>query len=898
MTAYKDGVVRCQEPPQGWMGNRIAFLGSDERGEVWSLSDSGLLTRVRDGLILKPEPGLAAGLYEMACSKSGKIWVTSAGWIYELKGDSLSHIANPLGVEWFQGIGAASDGGLWAISNNRLYKLLGSEWTKIPGDLPINGAAVHNLVETRSKFLVGTTTQLGAFFYPLQDPTSGFVLDKDSEISSNWIRTVCEDMEGNLWLGAGSNGLFKVSQTKFRQVVAPDGWKGATVLTAMPSDENGFWIGTEGAGIYKLSSEGKWSDFGIRSGLNNLYVWSLAQTKDGALYAGTWGDGIFKLNDTGFSKSQGLARLKTPVPALLGSRRGGLWVGSRSGLGYFDGEAISWIQSDESSRIRDVRTLLETDKGVLWFGSNGDGLGRLEDGSVHQYTEKDGLVSNFVQCMYLDDNGALWIGTKSKAICRFKNGRFSSVDTAKGLIDDNICAILGDGNGYLWMSSHGGIFRVNMTLLDSCADGRIPRVECISYGIDDGLPSMVATGSLQPNAFKTKDGRLVFATERGLAIVNPAAIKPNPLPPPVVIESVRVDDTLINVENAFSGPLVLEPGQRRIEFTYTGLSFTAPERVRFKRRLEGLESQWIDARGERTALYSYIPPGKYVFRVIASNNNNVWNTEGCSLAVVVLPYFWETLWFKLLSLLFLLISSGAIIRALVRKRMQRKLFELERLNAIEMERSRIARDMHDDLGAQLTRITMLSETTFKDLGDPAKTGSGLRKIYDTARSVTGPMDEIVGAVNPKHDSRHSLVTYFENFAHEVLEAAGIRCRLDLPVEFPSWRPSSEVRHNLFLAFKEALNNAVRHSGADTVTVALEVGKDDCRLTVSDNGRGLRNEPQENEVSREQGRVASGNGIANMSERMSRIGGTCEVRNLPGEGCVVSFIVPVHLSEST
>jgi signal transduction histidine kinase/ligand-binding sensor domain-containing protein len=890
VSAYQGGKVRAKEPPPGWVGNRTAYLGSDLSGDVWSLSDSGLLTRMQDGLMLRPEPGTAAGLYGMTCSNRGTIWVASGGRIYELRGASLERIAAPAGTDWVQGIGAALDGGLWAISNNHLFKYSDAQWTRTPGILPTQDCAVHNLVETRTRFLVGTTTQIGAFVIPLQNPAAATRFDKENAFGSNWVRSALEDSEGNLWFGAGSNGLFRVSRTKFRSVVAPDGWQGASVLTAMASADDGYWIGTEGAGLYHVSGDGRWSTYGPKSGFQSPYVWSLASTAESELYAGTWGNGVFALGPNGLAKPPGLQNLKTPVPALLASRRGGLWVGTREGLGYFSEGKMHWIEADGSSRIGDVRAILEAEDGVVWFGSHGDGLGRLEGGRVRHFREADGLPSDFVQSLYLDPDGSLWIGTKHKGLSRYKAGAFSTINVARGLTDDDICSILDDRNGDLWMSSHGGIFRVSKVLLNACADGKVSRVECINYGIEDGLPSLVSTGALQPTAFNTKDGHLVFVTERGLAIANPAQTKPNSNPPPVIIETVRAGERLIDVGNDSVRPVVLQPSERRIEIAYTGLSFTAPERVRFKRRLEGLEVNWVNVNDERSASYAYVPPGRYVFRVIAANNNNVWNTAGCTLAIVVLPHVWETSWFKVLAVLFLVAATGAIIRALVKKRMQRKLAKLERLNAIEMERSRIARDMHDDLGSQLTRITMLSDSTLKGLGSSEQAIAGLRQVYETAREATRAMDEIVWAVNPRHDSLESMIWYFEKFSQDSLGAAGIRCRLEMPANVPNWQPSAEIRHNLFLAFKEALTNAIRHSGADTVTVSLEVDQNWCRLCVSDNGRGSP-EYAAAAGTGARDRIASGNGIPGMRERMDQIGGRLEIVAEQGGGLLVVLQVP-------
>ena len=329
---------------------------------------------------------------------------------------------------------------------------------------------------------------------------------------------------------------------------------------------------------------------------------------------------------------------------------------------------------------------------------------------------------------------------------------------------------------------------------------------------------------------------------------------------------------------------------RRVEIKYTGLSFAMPERVRFKCRLDGFDPDWVDMGAERRVVYNYLRPGSYVFRVTAANNDGIWNPIGQSLALVVRPFFWETLWFSMLVGLLLMGAVGGIVWFQARRRLLRRVELLEHEHAIDAERTRIANDMHDDIGAGLTRINMLASSARSNLDDRARVEQGLAQIRDAARSVTRAVDEIVWAVNPRHDTFESLLSYLEKLAQNLLESAQMRCRLDLPLETNNWRPNSEVRHNLVLAYKEALNNAVRHSRGQCVTISLAMDADECRLVVADDGRGIEG----SEVRpAEEGRVSSGNGIPGMRRRLARIGGTCVIRNDSDGGTEVVFRVPIR-----
>ncbi len=428
----------------------------------------------------------------------------------------------------------------------------------------------------------------------------------------------------------------------------------------------------------------------------------------------------------------------------------------------------------------------------------------------------------------------------------------------------------------------------------------------LTYGINDGLPTLECSEGLQSAGGRTADGRLWFPTAKGLVAVDPAGVNPNPRPPPVRIEQLLVDDREIRGLEFADGSLSsrlrtpnpelqIPPGRRRLEFQYTGLSFVAPEKVRFKCRLYPLETGWVDAGTKRVATYNYIPPGNYSFQVTACNNDGVWNETGASLAFEVLPFFWQTTWFRVLGGLATVLAASGAVWFDTRRRMRRRLERAERQRDIERERSRIARDIHDDLGAQLTRITMMSESARSDLDNPGRAMLGLDQIYGTARELTRSMDEIVWAVSPRHDTLESLAAYLEKFAQDWLAAAGIRCRLDLPLQFPEWHLSSEVRHNVFLAFKEALHNAVKHSAATEVLIRLAVREQSLELAVEDNGRGFAPGEITKAVSPAPGRASSGNGLENMRRRLAALGGNCEIQSEPAAGTKIIFTVRLKTS---
>lgn len=888
ISSYRAGKFTVSPPRAGWSGSKVVYLAEDEVGDIWIQDDVGHISRQRDGLVLTPEPGEALALYGMTSFLRKQLWVLSRGKLSRMNSGRLEVVPlDPRMDAYVHGICASSDGGVWALAAESLWKWKDGSWTLSPGVLQVGGTPVLSMIETKDGRLIGGSSDHGAVIVDPNARSGDSQLWRATGFPSDWVLAICEDHENGLWVATGTAGLIRIREKSVTNLIPPDEWQGRAVLSVSPARDGGFWVGTEGAGLYRLRND-TWTSYAKAAGIRNPYIWSVFEDAAGSLWLGTWGGSVYTRDGDQFRRAPGLEGFTSPVPALAPARDGGLWLGSTEGVIHYNDGKMNWVEPTPPRRVRDVRTVLEEPDGTLWVGSNGDGLARFRDGELRQFRRADGLPSDFIQCIFREPDGTLWIGTRGGGLSRLKDGRFSSVGEKNGLADGSICHVEDDGLGYYWMSSHGGILRVNKAELNRCADGQLDKISCLTYGLNDGLLTLSASDALQPSGCKTSDGKLVFATDRGLAVIDPRNVKLNTHVPPVAIESLRVGDRVVAETSFPNTPIEIGPGQSRIEFKYTGLSFAAPEKVVFKHRLEGLEPDWVSVGAERTAVYNYVPPGRYVFHVTAANNHNLWNEEGRSVAIVVLPYYWQTLWFKLLVVFVLLAATAALVWFQTQRRLQLKLERLERQRAIEAERTRIANDMHDDLGANLTRITMLSETARAEMGNPARVEAGLGQIYDTARNVTRAMDEIVWAVNPKHDTLESLVFYFERFAHDLLGPAGLRCRLDFPSEFPSWRPSSEVRHNLFLAYKEALNNAVRHSGADTVTVQLEFTETGCTLTVSDNGRGLANGSG---AQKENGRVSFGNGLANMQERLARIGGTCLVRGDSGMGCVVSLFVP-------
>jgi signal transduction histidine kinase len=471
-----------------------------------------------------------------------------------------------------------------------------------------------------------------------------------------------------------------------------------------------------------------------------------------------------------------------------------------------------------------------------------------------------------VRDIYEDEDGVLWIGTYGGGLNRFKDDRFTTYGIKEGLHDNAVSRIIEDDRGNLWMSGNKGVYRVARSQLNDFADGRIGYVTSVSYGTADGMVIDETNGG-QPAGWRASDGRLWFPTIKGLVGFEPATAEPPP--PPVFIERAIVHGRTVDP----GAMAALGPGAIDAEFHYTAVDLAAAEKTRFRYRLDGYDGQWIDAGTRRVAYYTKIPPGRYQFTVIATDSAGAWSATPIHAAFVVIPFWWQRTEVMAGAVALLMVATGLAVRNLTLRRARRRVRELEREQSLERERTRIARDLHDDLGSRLAHIALMADT--------ASDVSVVSRIAVASRDAARTMDELVWAVNARNDTVESFAHYLAHFAEEHIVSAGIRCRVLLPPDPPARPLAADVRRHLYLACKEAVNNAVKHAQATEIRVSFRVDGPRLAVEIADNGRGL---PAEIDP--------TGNGLKNYRERMDSARGTLAMGSRPGAGTHVTFSVPL------
>jgi signal transduction histidine kinase/ligand-binding sensor domain-containing protein len=711
----------------------------------------------------------------------------------------------------------------------------------------------------------------------------------DSNFPGERVDCVYLDREGNFWAGVDRGGLVRLRPRRFT-VLQPDDGAAAKGAVSVAEDASGaIWMGTFGSGLYRWS-QGRWENFSLAGGFRGGFVFSVFPAANDQLWVSAGEEDLYLLGQGQFNAVRPAVH---GVKAILQASDGHLWIGTKSGLNCWTAGQLRVYSPQDGIPRSDIRSLAEDAKGVVWAGGGNGTLYRIESNKVASFRPDGALGAEPIWSLLPDKDGDLWVGTFRGGLLRFRDGHFVRFERKDGLQDDVICQILDDGAGRLWIGSQQGIFRVAKADLNAFAGGRSKSINCTAYGHYDGLPSLECSGNYQPACWRAADGQLLFATLKGVVSVRPEEMTGNSLPPSVIIEEALVDGgpQAFGRQPRQSGSgteqpvptLELAPGKQQVEIRYTGLSFVSPDRVRFRYKLDGLDKDWVEAGTRRTAQYSFLRPGDYTFHVVACNNDGVWNGQSAVLLLTVQPHFYERAWFSAALGLAGVALVALLVRQVVVRKLRRQLEYLERQRAVERDRTRIAKDIHDDLGAGLTHITLLSELARRD---PEQAGANLERITSSARRLTKAMDEIVWAVDPQHDTIARLMDYISAYSEDFLRVAGVRCRMDMPVELPATRVDAELRYNLFLALKETLNNIVKHAHATEVWLRLRLSPGRLTLEVEDNGHGL-NGSVNGAVSE---RLSSGSGLGNLGKRLEAIGGRCEIHSQPGHGTRVEMTV--------
>jgi ligand-binding sensor domain-containing protein/signal transduction histidine kinase len=855
--------------------NNVKCIFESHEGTLW-VGTLGGLFRYQKGTWTQftTNDGLRDNVVRSLCESGNRLWIGTGSGLNVWKDGAIT-VQRGLEANSIRMVFPDSRGNLWlGLTSGLTRRSKGGQlthFTKKEGLPDDNVTAFHE--DKRGNLWIGTYSGLCRWV------DGQFILERDNQGGFyDQVNALMEDQEGDIWMGA-RDGLHELRVKRFLSYTRQQGLTHNNVMSVLEDHAGNLWISTWGGGLDQLKDDkikAYTKEMGGPDCLGSDLVLSLCEDGDGSLLVGTdYEGGTFRFSEGKFAGlwQKEESRSNRVIRVIYRDRDGDLWLGASPGL-------VRWKSSEKLLEHFTIRCIVEDGQGILWVGTN-DGLFRRENGKFVRFSAAGVLDHEVVSALYEDADHTLWIGTEGKGLICNKAGELKGYTTFQGLWSNEIFEILEDDHGWLWMSCPKGVFRVNKRELAEYDAGQKPRIASIAYGKSDGMESIQCSGVAKPAAWKSRDGRLWFATTKGVVVTDPnSGIGLNEQAPPVRIEEVWADRRRVETGD---GTVRIEPGRGEVEFHYTALSYPVPEENEFKYRLAGVDPDWVEAGTRRVAYYNNLRPGNYKFEVMGCNNDGVWNTTGAHLAVTLMPHLWQTWSFTGFAAVAMVGLVGGTVRYATRRKLQWKLERLEQQHAIEKERTRIAQDMHDDLGARLTEILLLNELAQKNKQIPDKLEAHLSKQSNVVQEIAGSLDTIVWAVNPVNDSIDRLANYLYEQVERLLSMSSIRCRFDVPDKLPDYFLSSEVRHNIFMVVREALNNIIKHSGASEVWFRLRKSSTALSVIIEDNGRGIT--PAE--------RSSFGNGLQNMAKRMKNLGGSFRLSSQPGHGTQIQLKVPIR-----
>lgn len=881
---FQNGEFHSFTTDDGLPSVKVNKIFKDSGGNLLAASQTGLARFDRERFIT--ENRLDAREYALYFAPSGASWKLSQNGLTATRNGQITKYELPFKLNQISAdrtfnypgyVAMIEDknnpGVLWLTAAANLYRLENGRFTTFSAANGMPKSVVRSIVQDEDGNIWLGTENDGLCRF-----AAGRIncYTTNDGLSSNHIGGLFIDREKTLWAAATERGINRITKQAITTLSKKDGLINGNVYPLLEDRQDNYWIGAFNAlSVYK---DGKIMNFTRQNGLLYEIVQSLFEDKDGRIWIGSVGGIEYYENGkfVDFTEKLGLPIGDSDFWDIYQTAEGAMWFAANKGLFKYENGKVTKFTVENGLPSNDVKKILQSADGKFWFGTLG-GLARFNGHNFESFTEKDGLPGNHVRTIYEDSDGLLWIGTYDSGLSLLqRNGKFTNITMENGLFSNGVFAILPDEHGNFWMSSNQGIYRVNRRQLIDFADGKISSVVSTAFGKSDGMLNVECNGGRQPAGIKTKDNKLWFPTQDGVAIVDPETVSFNPLPPPVVIETVRIDNQKIeNFETSFE----IQPGQENLEIDYTGLSFIKPEQVRFRYRLEGLDENWTEAGTRRTAFYPHLSPGNYTFHVAAANSDNVWNEQGATLLITVKPYFYQTRLFILACFAVALILVYGIYRRrflqFERARRTQEDFSRRLIEAHETERRRVAAELHDSIGQTLAMIK--NRAVFNSQNTKEKvTKEQFDQITQQSASAITEVREISYNLRPYLLDRLGLTKALKSLFGKTAESSQIKFETEIDDIDRLFNKEEEM--SLYRIVQESLNNILKHAEANEVKIIIKKADNSLTIKIQDDGKGFATSGDSNKK--------DGFGLLGIAERVKILGGTHTIESVLGKGTSV------------
>jgi len=689
-----------------------------------------------------------------------------------------------------------------------------------------------------------------------------------SVLPDNTVNAVFEDREHNLWVGC-EDGLLRLSRSSVLNIGAAEGLDDDNAITVYADRRNELWVTTVTGRVFRVSGA-RATPYRLPAPATELPIRTVFEDRDGTFWFGTARRGLVRQQGnrvTIFTQKEGMR--SNSVRQILQDRAGNLWIGHESGLSRWDGASFKTYYTTDGLAYPGMRSMILDGRGDILLGTDG-GLNRMHDGRIVRDGEFAALAGEKIWSMYLDTAGTLWLGTRGSGLLRFRAGKITRFTRESGLPSSSVYQILEDDAGKFWMSTSSGVVSVARQELDAAAEGDARGAHFIPYGTADGMATSEMNGGIQAAGTRTAGGELWFPSVRGAVRIDPRRFATRSRAS-VLVEGMIADNRAIPA----SGAIAIPAGLSRLEIDFTLCDLVTPQRVAFRYQLEGFDKGWTQGMGGRSAYYTNLPPGRYRFRVMATEADAASNVSEASLPFTLLPFFYQTGWFYgLLALAF----GGVIWAGFVLYARQTR----ARYGLLLAERTRLAREMHDTVIQGCVGVATLLEASMDFRKVDTKEADKL--VEDAKTEIVNTLEEARDAV---WDLRHaptleSSVAMLTDLARKL----GKEHRIQVETEVTGKGPlDPEIDRTILLVGREALRNAVAHASPKHIAVRLSLGPSEVSMEVSDDGVGF--------VPRANGDGTNKHfGVVGMRERVEESGGSFRVESCPGKGTKVMARIPV------